>query len=194
MISTLTKKHSFDQVFDSQAVYRRILSAMANPGTTVDISASKDKLFGAHPALLAVAMTLLDNEVSFSAPGSISLLGDVASLTLARAAETESADFIFITDPADLPCVIRSAKCGTLADPDRSAMIVVLDDGEPCCPLTLAGPGIDNEIKVNATELLRDAMISRNKQHYEYPEGIDFLFLRSGGELLAIPRLVRMVD
>lgn len=59
--------HQFDEVFDTQAVFRKLLEAMSNPARTVSVAEQKEKLFGDYRALLALGMTLLDNEVTFSA-------------------------------------------------------------------------------------------------------------------------------
>lgn len=59
--------HQFDEVFDTQAVFRKLLEAMSNPARTVSVAEQKEKLFGDYHALLALGMTLLDNEVTFSA-------------------------------------------------------------------------------------------------------------------------------
>ena len=45
MSSTLSKKYSFDSVFDSQKVFRLILEAISNPSRVVNINESADKLF-----------------------------------------------------------------------------------------------------------------------------------------------------
>ena len=59
--------HQFDEVFDTQAVFRKVLEAMSNPTRTVSVAEQMEKLFGNHRAFLALGMTLLDNEVTFSA-------------------------------------------------------------------------------------------------------------------------------
>ena len=193
MISTLTKKHSFDPVFDSQKVFRLILEATSNPTRVVHIKESADKLFGSCPAFLAVAMTLLDNETSFSVRGDDSLPDEIASLTLARREKTESADFLFVCDPDDLKIVIETAKCGTLADPHKSATIIIQNDGEPSCRLTLSGPGIDGQATVRVSQMVKDTIVLRSAQSYEYPQGVDLIFVSGARELFAIPRLVRVV-
>ena len=141
MTLQLTKKHSFDLVFDSQKVFRLILEAMSNPARVVNISEYAIKLFGDYPdcvgkhpsavfttrslAFLALAMTLLDNEVSFSACENHSLTDEIASLTLAKKENIESADFVFVCDPNDIRSVIENAKCGTLSDPHKSATVII---------------------------------------------------------------------
>jgi alpha-D-ribose 1-methylphosphonate 5-triphosphate synthase subunit PhnH len=193
MTSTLTKKYDFDPVFDSQKVFRLILEAISNPTRVVNIKESADKLFGSCPELLAVAMTLLDNEMDFGVVGNDSLAEDIVSLTRARRAKIESADFLFVCDLGGLKAVIETVKCGTLSDPHKSATVVIRNGGEPTYRLTLSGPGIDGCAEITASQSIYDAIVCRDAQNYEYPQGIDLIFVTGAGELIAIPRLVRVV-
>ncbi|MDR1579768.1 MAG: phosphonate C-P lyase system protein PhnH [Synergistaceae bacterium] len=191
MISALSKKHSFDAVFDSQKVFRLILEAVSNPARVVDMSEYAAKLSGSHPAFLAVAMTLLDNEVSFNTCENDALSDEIASLTLARKDEIESADFVFVSYPDDLENAIEKIKCGTLADPHKSATVVIRNEDGPAGRMKLSGPGIDGHTAVRATQMVKYAVMLRDAQHYEYPRGIDLLFLSDNGEMFAVPRLTR---
>ena len=172
MISTLSKKHNFDLVFDSQKVFRLILEAMSNPGKVVFIKEYADKMNGEYPEILAIAMTLLDNEVSFNTCGNDSLSDEIASLTLAKRETIENADFVFVHDLNDMKYSIENAKCGTLSDPHKSAVLIILNE---------------NGQTVNDAVSLRDA------QNYEYPQGIDMIFVSSNGELFSIPSLTKVV-
>ena len=167
MTLQLTKKHNFDIVFDSQKVFRLILDAMSNPGKTVNIKEYADKMYGEHSAFLAVAMTLLDNEVSINTCENRLLSDEIASLTLAKRESVDNADFIFVCDSADLKNVTEYAKCGTLADPHKSAVLIIQNDGN----------------------VINDAIKLRNEQNYEYPQGIDMIFVSDNGDITAIPRL-----
>lgn len=193
MISTLSKKHNFDTVFDSQKVFRLILEAMSNPARVVNISEYANKLFGDFMAFLAISMTLLDNEVSFNACGNCLLSDVIESQTLAKREKLESADFVFVCDPNNIKNVIKSIKYGTLADPHKSATVIILNDGASDCLLTIFGPGIDGHATVQVTQTVKDAIAIRDAQHYEYPQGLDLIFISNDGGLFAIPRLTRMV-
>ena len=192
MTSKLTKKHDFDTVFDSQKVFRIVLEAMSNPTRVVNIKESAGKLFGSCPEFLAVAMTLLDNETGFAVYGDDSLSDEIASLTLAGREETQSADFHFVCDPRVLSAVIENAKCGTLSDPHKSATVVIRNNGSPHSHMMVTGPGIDGQMTIQATQTVKDAIALRDRQNYEYPQGIDMIFISGGGELFTVPRLTRI--
>lgn len=190
-MTALTKKHRFDEVYDAQKVYRLLLTAVSNPAKSVNIREYAEKLYGAHPAMLALAFTLLDNEVGFSVLEDEALAGDIACLTLSREAEPEEADYLFVTDPSLLEDAVRRAKCGTLRDPHRSATLIVECAGRAGLFLRLAGPGIGEASEFSVTETVKTALEFRDKQCYEAPCGIDFVFVSEDGGLLALPRLVR---
>jgi len=193
-MSTLLKKHNFDTVFDSQKIFRLILEAMSNPSRGVNIKEYADKLYGDYSTLLAVAMTLLDNEVSFHTCENRQLSDEIVSLTLSRRKKIDSADFIFVCEAEDIKKVIESAKCGTLADPHKSATVIIKNEGELVEQLKLSGPGINGCVEVQATQIIKDAVVLRDKQYYEYPQGIDLIFISGDGELIAIPRLVTLFE
>lgn len=192
MISTLTKKHNFDMVSDSQKMFRLVLEAMSNPARVVRIAEYADKLFGNYSRFLAVAITFLDTEVGFCACANHSLSDDIVSLTLARQESLEAADFIFITETRELKNAIPKLKCGTLIDPQQSATVIIQNNGVFDCKMTLYGPGIDGRADVFATQTVKETIALRDAQNYEYPQGIDLLFISDGGDLIAIPRLTRM--
>jgi len=193
MTLQLTKKHNFDLVYDSQKIYRLILEAVSNPGNIVNIKKYADKLFGTFPVFLAVAMTFLDNEVSFNTCENQNLSDEIASLTLARNMNIEEADFIFVSNHSVIEKAIINAKYGTLTNPQKSATVIIQNNGISAVCLILSGPGIDGEAEVMVTQTVKDAVTIRDAQNYEYPQGIDLLFMSGSGELLAIPRLVKVV-
>lgn len=190
-MSAITKKHNFEEVFDSQKVYRLMLTAMSNPTRTVNIKQYADKLYGDYQAMLAVAMTVLDNEVSFSACDNSEISNEIVFLTLCRRESLESADYIFVTEPSALEAVIKAAKCGTLRDPHKAATIIIENSGSSTCRLRLYGPGIEGVTEFRTTDIVKKALDIRDGQFYEYPQGIDFIFVSESGDVFALPRLTR---
>ena len=182
--------HTFDETFDSQKIFRILLETMANPTRRLSIAQFLPKLFGGEPAMLAVAMTLLDNEVSFCADHA-ELAENIALLTHSPEVKAEDADFIFVTEPAGIETAVRQAKCGTLADPHRSATILIKCSANASDRLELYGAGIDGTVNVTLPSEVTAALNARDEQHYEYPQGVDFIFISAQGDLFCIPRLTR---
>ena len=185
----MKKIHSFDEVHHSQAMFRLILKAMSNPLKIVNIKEYSDRLFGREKEFLAIAMTLLDNEVSFNTCGNSQLLDEIISLTLSKKESIEKADFIFVTDKAYLSEVIEYAKCGTLIDPHKSATIIFKISDSKDVKLKFEGPGINGSIEITTHETVELAISTRDNYFFEYPQGLDFLFVQENGDLFSIPRL-----
>ena len=191
----MKKMHGFDGVFDSQKLFRLILEAMSNPLRTVDITEFKEKFSGENGGVLALAFTLLDNETSFSTCENRALSEEIISLTLAKRETAENADFIFVTEISDLEDVINNAKCGTLADPHKSATVIVKLLANERKNITFAGPGINGSVTAEVDGDVERALELRDGRFFEYPEGLDFIFIAENGKncnLFAIPRLVNI--
>ena len=182
--------HEFDEVFDAQKTFRIILEAMANPFRLLSVAKAGEKMFGAYPHMLAVAMTLLDNETTYYVCDEGELSEQIKLLTHARPVEACEADYIFVTKPEQLMQVIEAAKMGTLEDPHKSATLVIENDGDRSKQAEFYGPGIQDMAQVMLTEAMEQAVSLRDAQEYEYPQGIDFIFLSREGTLCCIPRLV----
>ncbi len=185
--------HTFDEVLDTQKVFRLLLEAMANPGRRCSIKEQSQKLYGKQPALLAVAMTLLDNGISFSAPNNPELTEQIVLLTHARETSPGRADYIFLSSEEVLFECMVAAKDGTLENPHESATIILAKPtGEAEHTLTIRGPGVDGQQRVYMPAVVSRALTCRTQQGYEYPRGIDLIFLFPGDEVCCVPRLVRM--
>ena len=99
-----------------------------------------------------------------------------------------------MTDARMLSAVLVQAKCGTLTDPHQSASLLIRDSGEKSETMTLYGPGIDGETELHCTPTVVRALELRDQQAYEYPTGIDLIFVTDSGYVTCIPRLVRRRD
>jgi len=183
-----------------------LLEALSYPLRTLDLSECTSKVAdmvplegdaaGAQSAMLVIAMALLDTEVTFAVVGKTALAEDllaedIAQLTLAREVEVADADYLFVCQGGDLTATVEHAKCGTLADPHKSATLIVEDSGAQDQKVELYGPGINGQLKVQLSARAKEALAARDGQHYEYPQGVDLLFVSAQSELFAIPRMVR---
>ena len=197
MTAALKKKYDFDEVFDSQKVFRLILEAFSQPVRMVSIQEYASRLYGEHSSMLALAVVLLDNEVSFNTGENRQLSDEIVSLTHAKRTLAEEADFVLVCNAEDIETVIGNVKSGTLVDPHKSATIVIRDVQEPTTTLhklTFSGPGINGAVTTWVTQTVLDTIVQRDAQYFEYPQGIDLLFVTDEGGLLAIPRLVQKVQ
>ncbi len=186
----MKRLNDFDAVLDTQRVFRLILDAMANPTRAVDIAPYAARFHEGCSALLAIGLTLLDNETTFCAVGDPALENSLLSLTMARRAPLEQADYVFLPHGSDAQAAIPQVKYGTAVSPHLSATVVVLDGDEGAHAMQLQGPGIDGVAAYMATDAAREALDARDAQHYQYPQGIDLLLVTQSGALTALPRLI----
>lgn len=187
----MKKVHSFDEVHDSQQMFRVLLKAMANPLQKFSIHEFSEKLYGNNKGFLALAFTLVDNECTFYTFENKILDENIISLTLAEKAKCQDADFIFVEGENNLKYAIEHAKCGTLADPHKSATIIIKISNLQEYILTMYGPGIDGSITLHTDPFVSKCLEYRDMMCFEYPQGIDFIFIDEDDNLFAIPRLIR---
>ncbi|WP_313527206.1 phosphonate C-P lyase system protein PhnH [Anaerotignum sp.] len=187
----MKKIHSFDEVHDSQQMFRLTLKAMSNPLQRFNIHALTEKLYGNNKAFLALAFTLVDNESSFYSFQNKILDDSIISLTLATVSDCQEADFIFVEGEKNLKFAIENGKCGTLSDPHKSATIIVKISNLKEYALNMYGPGIDGTITLQTDPLVKKGLEYREKMYFEYPQGIDLIFVDEDDNMFAIPRLVK---
>lgn len=186
----MEKLHKFDETFDSQSMYRIILETMSNPTRVKSIKEFSDKLYGNYPQLLSVAMTLLDNEVSFNTMDNSELEEQISLLTHSECKDIESADYIFVSNTNNINKVIANAKSGTLEDPHISATIVVLYEEIEDTVIKLNGPGIDGSVEFKTSSIVSEILGLRDEQYFEFPMGIDFIFISDKSNVFCIPRSI----
>lgn len=186
----MKKMHDFDEVYDGQKVFRIILEAMANPGRMLSLEEPAAKMFGDDKTFLAIAMTLLDNEVSFHTFGNEELAKNISLFTLSKEVELEKADFVFVERESDLQQAMEHAKEGTLADPHKSATLIIKTENSNKNIVTIYGAGVDNKLQLQVSDTVVKAINLRDRQKFEYPQGIDMVFVTEDMKLFCIPRLV----
>ena len=194
-------KHQFDMVTGTQEVFRLLLEALANPGRPVDLSAHVCQ-FAANGKWLAPALTLLDNETGFFWDGSSDLGEEIRFLSGAAQVPLENADFVFLsslganteseaaqTATQTAAQVLCQAKGGTHRDPHNSALIFVTTGGKQDQSVVLKGPGIPPDGRKVAVSAVEAAWIkARDAQGFEYPCGVEIIFIREDNSFLAITR------
>jgi len=188
-------------VTGTQEVFRLLLDALANPGRPVDLSAHVCQ-FAGNGRWLAPALTLLDNETGFFWDGPSDLGEEIRFLSGAAQVPLENADFIFLSssganaesEAAQAAAqaaahVLCRAKGGTHRDPHNSALIFAATGGKQDQSVALKGPGIPPDGRKIAVSAAEAAWIkARDAQGFEYPCGVEIIFLREDNSLLAITR------
>jgi alpha-D-ribose 1-methylphosphonate 5-triphosphate synthase subunit PhnH len=185
-----------DPVFESQAVFRRIMRAMAVPGTIFHCGESLAPPAPLAPAAAAALLTLADFETPlWIAPSFAAASGGAVAAYLTfhtgapLAPSPETAAFALIDLAADGLRLERFAQ-GTAEYPDRSTTVVAqgacLGEGPK---LTLAGPGVAGEAELRAEGLPRDFLAQWAANRGGFPLGVDMI-LAAGTALACLPRSV----
>lgn len=187
---------SFDLVHDTQKAYRKVANSMSRPGT---INILKDECemlnlgVNINKGVLLLMMMLLDREVTYciECESMDTYVEEITQLTYSKCASSEKADFLFILKNASPNKVyndLKKTKIGTLIDPQKSTTVIYeVDDFDNSSNFELKGPGINGkvEISINLTEEL---LKIRDMKNWEYPLGIDFIFIDSKYRIICIPR------
>lgn len=197
------KESVFDFVHDSQKTFKSLLMASAFPGKIHQINiihlAFPDE---SYHAILQPFLTLLDLETGFCVYShDIRRKEKVSSYitinTNCPYVPISEADFILCLEPT-LGESFKELKNGTLHRPDKSATVFYL--AESVCnesdngsvQLVLTGPGVKNETRLsfNGIEIKEIEKWKTNRKNY--PLGVDVFIITKSGDLVSIPRSVKI--
>lgn len=193
MIMTNTER--FDFVHDSQETFRLMLYAISNPGEIVNIADMINKISDDHSHLLVTALTLLDKETSYAVIGDKKLEEVIGQLTYANKVN-EKASYIFVNKECskeEISNVFKKANPGTMIDPYISSTIIISAPiVKDALKVSIEGPGVKDAKEIKISEYIKEWIEQRDTARYEYPLGVDLYFVSSNGDLLSIPRKVKM--
>lgn len=211
----------FDDVKESQQVFRRLLDATAWPGTIVQLGATRVAPPAPWPATVAqIARTLLDSQVTFTVHGSDgeSLADYLVTNTGARPVPLETASYVIAGRPLG-GLDVSSLYAGTLLEPDRGATLLLACDelaGDEYRPIatgaqngSLAAETASPERDVVALSLRGRGIAERrglvldratavvlerlSARRDEYPLGVDLILADRAGRVVSLPRTTQWV-
>ena len=184
-----------DPIHDGQRQFRRVLSAMAEPGTLQPAEGpSPPEEAAIGTALWATLLSLCDLDTRLWVAPGLDRGGLREALTFYTGCGItecpEAADFALVT-PATLDAPALAFAEGSDTHPDRSTtLLVVLErleiEGDWC----LAGPGIPGTRHLDVGEAA-PLMTRLAANRPRFPRGLDAI-LTCGDRLAAIPRSTRI--
>lgn len=186
-----------DPVFDSQAVFRAVLDAMARPGAVLPMPRRATPPTPLNTSAAAILLALADADTPVFLDGGFADTSSIAGWIRFHAGAPvvdapEQASFAVIGDPHELRSFDGFGQ-GSAEYPDRSATLVLqvpgLSSGEV---LTLRGPGVRDAATL-AVPGLPDSfaeMWSRNRA--AFPLGVDLIFAAPDA-VAALPRTTEIV-
>lgn len=167
-----------------QALFRRILDAVARPGQIADLA----DLLDGQPAALAALATFCDNTQTLADMTGTLTRTDVAFLDVAKAMPDHAA--FILTMGTDAPGF--APRLGSLDAPENGATVAVIVDsltGGP--PLRLTGPGIKSETGLSPLGLAPDWLAARARWCADFPMGVDMV-LADATHLAVLPRTTKI--
>lgn len=184
-----------DPPLAAQAVFRRLLDAMARPGMVVSLEAPPAPLPLA-PAAGAIALTLCDADTAVWLDPALRTAEVIAWLRFHTGCRfvgaAEDAAFAFAADVVAVP--FDRLSIGSDEFPDRSAtavlQVVRLGAGTP---LRLAGPGIETTTTLHVEGLPPGFIEWRRRNHTAYPRGVDVVLV-AGAAIAALPRSTAVTE
>jgi len=185
-----------DAVFGSQALFRRVMEAFAEPGRVADLGGmvrAPAPLPEASAAFLA-AFADYDTHVWFEsgeADDAAAWLGFHTGAPVTG--DAAAAAFAVLDEASPIDGWSRFAL-GTASYPDRSATLllpVAALTGGPS--LQLAGPGIETTATISPAGLPAGFAAAMAENRTKFPLGLDMLLV-CGAEAIALPRTTRITE
>ncbi|WP_332681849.1 phosphonate C-P lyase system protein PhnH [Bosea sp. (in: a-proteobacteria)] len=186
-----------DPVFQSQAAFRALLTALSEPGLVQDIGSALQPPAGLEAATAIALLTLADYETPIWLPPS--LKGGPAGAWLrfhcgaALVEDPAAAAFAVIDGRLKAP-LLSAFNPGDDQFPDRSTTVIV-----QCAALTagdavmLAGPGIAGSRAIAPSGLRPGFWAEIEANAALYPCGVD-LILSHGTQALGLPRSTQILE
>ncbi|MGF7054267.1 alpha-D-ribose 1-methylphosphonate 5-triphosphate synthase subunit PhnH [Bosea sp. OAE752] len=186
-----------DPVFQSQAAFRALLTALSEPGTLQSVAADITPPEGLATATATALLALADYETPVWLPETLRDGPAAAWLRfhcgVALVGDPAKAAFAVIDGAASEP-KLAAFNPGNDQFPDRSTTVIVqvsgLDGG---AGLTLSGPGIPGTRRV-APQGLRPGFTDELRENGAlYPLGVDVV-LASGEGMIGLPRSTQIEE
>lgn len=182
-----------DPGLQSLQVFRRVLTALSEPGTLHNLPAG-DTPEGIYTASYQICLALLDADTPLWIEPTLKTTAVVSALRFHCGCPIvnarEKAEFALVT--ADFEGDLTSFALGSHEYPERSTTLIVqVDSLEEAGSWTLSGPGISDRRSLGITGLSArwPGMIAANRELF--PCGVDLL-LTAGASLVGLPRTTRV--
>ena len=189
---TALKPGLIDPVMDSQAIFRKTMDALAQPGTLQDLAVILEPPAPLTPELAAIALTLADHEAPLWLDAALRSSREVVDYLrfhtgAAIVSDPQDAAFALISDAAAMP-PLDAFSIGIQEYPDRSTtLVIVLTTLETGHGLELSGPGIAETAQLHAAPLPSDFRAQWQANRSLFPCGVD-LILIAPGRIVGLPR------
>jgi len=183
-----------DPVFDGQAIFRALLTAMASPGRLQQVPETVEGPAPLTPAAAGIALAMFDLATPvWLAPvvDSAAVRGFLAFHCRCPIANDPAAAAFAIVDGDSAGDLAKFAP-GTPEYPDRSTTVIIQVDGIAEAPgARLRGPGIKDHHDLRVTGVDDRFWAAQAANAKRFPLGVDVV-LAHGHRLVALPRTTKV--
>jgi alpha-D-ribose 1-methylphosphonate 5-triphosphate synthase subunit PhnH len=192
MQQTATAPAIGNAAFAAQSTFRKVMDAMARPGSIQTIESPAAAPAPLSPVAAAIALALFDHDTPIWLGAPFASSDAIASWLRFHSGcpivtDQGQSAFALAGDRAALP-PLETFALGTHDYPDRSTTLLLqvasLADGEA---FTLSGPGIRGTTTLSATGLPKDLVEQLSGNRALFPRGVDLLLV-AGHDIAALPR------
>ncbi|MBT3178740.1 MAG: phosphonate C-P lyase system protein PhnH [Desulfobacula sp.] len=175
---------------DSQSVFRKLLTAMASPGSIEKIDLDIDCPGNLHSASGGILLTLLDFETPFwtdldDSSKEIQWIQFHTSTPVKNSATNSLFALCTHYDELEDPNLFNP---GTLSSPDLSTTLLIQTRGiDNNGKIRLTGPGIQTEAYLRLKGIKEVFLKRRARMVENYPQGIDMIFICEN-RFVCVPR------
>ena len=183
-----------DPVHDAQATFRCALAAMARPTQWQLLPVKPDPMPGLTPASTALALTLLDHDVTAWLGAAARRAANDLRLAcgVALVDEPAAADFALVT-ATELDTLAIFASGSAVAPETATTVVLEVDDHQRASGLTCSGPGLAEPSELHCSGLPPTFADQWHRQTEAFPCGVD-VFLVTADRVAALPRTVQLEE
>ena len=187
-----------DPVLQSQASFRAIMDALANPGTQRDLVIPPAIVLSMAAELVSTLLTLTDHDTPIWLDNGLREDSAISAFISFHAGapivkEPGRAAFAFASAADRLPG-FDQFNLGTQEYPDRSTTIVLaVPSLSGAQTLVLRGPGIKDHLHISPAGLPGDFIAQWEANRALFPRGVDLLLV-ANGQVMGLPRSTRIAE
>ncbi len=173
----------------SQAVFRVLLSTLAEPGRIGRLS-----LEGLGAAVVPLSLAVVDS--TFAVVGDDAQLGRVRLATGASAVSLPEAALVALCGAVEPESIARLRR-GSALEPELGAKVgvdcerLVADSGrwsEAGVAIEFSGPGVAERTRLGVDGVAREVFVALQEANRAFPAGVDAWLVDREGQVVGIPR------
>jgi alpha-D-ribose 1-methylphosphonate 5-triphosphate synthase subunit PhnH len=184
-----------DPVFDSQAVFRTLLTAMSRPGSILPLAVKPEAPGGLSQTAAAVCLTLLDMDTPLWLGESLRMPAVIAYLQFhcgCPVVDDPAKAAFALVGKGELTPSLAIFNQGTPEYPDRSTTLIIqVEHIDSAGSVSLVGPGIKQNAQIKVDKLPVAFWREFAAQRDAYPLGVD-IFLVANGLVRGLPRSITL--